>query len=163
MIWDILNMFHPKVWIPSLLADACSIQEFKHDNQDKSSFRCFGKIRLWCVIEWYSASRTNYEPPLLPKKKLVDVRWKTTRVTFGVLALSFAACYNIMCIKQNAIDNASKFPLASNATEELFYVNDCLAEANSVEIATRTVEPFLMQFLLRKWTPVVWLALKPLR
>ena len=50
-----------------------------------------------------------------PSEVLKDYRM--TRVTFGVSASSFAAN---MCVKQNAINNAIKFPLAAKATEESF-------------------------------------------
>ena len=78
--------------------------------------------------------------------------YRMIRVTFGVSASSFAAN---MCVKQNAIDNASKFPLAAMATEESFYVDDCLAGADNVEMAIRLQQELQSlfscgDFLLRK-------------
>ena len=51
----------------------------------------------------------------------VDYRMK--RLTFGVSASSFAAN---MVVKQNANNNAEKYPLASRAVFESFYVDDGL-------------------------------------
>lgn len=42
-----------------------------------------------------------------------------------------------MALKQNAIDNAEEFPMASEAVQESFYVDDCLSGADSVEEATK--------------------------
>ena len=60
-----------------------------------------------------------------------------TRVTFGVSSSSFAAN---MCVKQNALDHASKFPLASEAVHKS-YVDDGLTGSDTVEEAsTQTSE-----------------------
>ena len=42
-----------------------------------------------------------------------------------------------MCVKQNAINNASEFVTAAKAVEESFYVDYGLTGADSVEMATR--------------------------
>ena len=52
-----------------------------------------------------------------------------TRITFGVSASSFVAN---MCVKQNAIDHASKYPLTKKVVYEYFYVDDGLTGADSV-------------------------------
>ena len=57
-----------------------------------------------------------------------------TRVTLGISASSFAAN---MAIKQNACDFALKYPLAFNAVNESFYVDDGLSGADSVEEAVK--------------------------
>ena len=62
-----------------------------------------------------------------PNEPLKDYRM--TRVTFGVSASSFVAN---MCLKQNAINFASKYPLATRVVDESFYVDDGLTEADSV-------------------------------
>ena len=54
-------------------------------------------------------------------KPLIDYKMK--RITFGVSASSFAAN---MYVKQNALDLALEYPQAAKATEESFYVDDCL-------------------------------------
>lgn len=79
--------------------------------------------------------------------------YRMTRVTFGVSASSFAAN---MCVKQNAMDFATKYPLAAKAVEESFYVNDCLTGADSVEMAMKLQQELqcLLShggFLLWKW------------
>ena len=76
-----------------------------------------------------------------------------TCVTFGISASLFAAN---MAVKQNARDFALKYPLAFNAVNESFYVDDGLSGADSVEeaIEKRTQLQDLFAeagFLLRKW------------
>ena len=53
-----------------------------------------------------------------------------TRVTFCVSASAFIA--NI-CVKQSTIDHAADYPLAFKAINKLFYVNDDLTGANTVQ------------------------------
>ena len=60
-----------------------------------------------------------------PNAPLTDYRM--TRVTFGVSASSFAAN---MAVRQNAIDHVQEFPLAAEAAQKCFYVDDCLAGAD---------------------------------
>ena len=57
-----------------------------------------------------------------------------TQVTFGVSASSFAAN---MCVKQNTIDFAKKYPLAATAVEESFYIADGLTGGDTVEMAIK--------------------------
>ena len=54
-----------------------------------------------------------------------------TQVTFGVSASPFAPN---MAVRQNAIDNASEFPLAVKAVFNSFYVDDGLTGADSKAI-----------------------------
>ncbi|XP_064386059.1 uncharacterized protein LOC135334711 [Halichondria panicea] len=87
-----------------------------------------------------------------PNDPLCDYRM--TRVTFGVSASSFAAN---MSVKQNAIDHATNYPLAANAVNYSFYVDDGLTGADSVseaiELQRQLQDLFsLGGFLLRKWT-----------
>ena len=61
-----------------------------------------------------------------------------------------------MCVKQNAMDFATKYPLAAKAVEESFYVDDCLTGADNVEMAIKLQQELqcLLShggFLLRKW------------
>ena len=75
-----------------------------------------------------------------------------TRVTFGISVSSFAAN---MAIKQNARDFALEYPLAFNAVNESFYIDDGLSGADSVEEAvemrTQLQDLFAEAgFLLRK-------------
>ncbi len=86
-----------------------------------------------------------------PKDPLQDYRM--TRVTFGVSASSFAAN---MTVKQNAIDHATNYPLAANAVNCSFYVDDGLTGADSVSEAVKLQKQLqdlfsLGGFLLRKW------------
>ena len=76
-----------------------------------------------------------------------------TCVTFGVAASSFASN---MAVKQNAIDHAHKYPLAAEAVEKSFYVDDCSSGADTPSMAI-TLQQQLHDvftqggFLLRKW------------
>ena len=74
------------------------------------------------------------------------------RVTFGVSA-SFIAN---MCVKQNALDFKSDYPLAAQATDESFYVDDCLSGADDLQMAIKLQSELktLFQkggFKLHKW------------
>ncbi len=76
-----------------------------------------------------------------------------TRITFGVSASSFAAN---MSVKQNAIDHAYDYPIATKAVEESFYVDDALTGADSIEEAIclqKQLQDLLScgKFLLCKW------------
>ena len=55
-----------------------------------------------------------------------------TRVTFGVSASSFTAN---MSVKQNALNFAMDYPLAVDAVNRAFYVDDGLTGADSTEEA----------------------------
>ncbi|XP_064397630.1 uncharacterized protein LOC135344354 [Halichondria panicea] len=79
--------------------------------------------------------------------------YRMTRITFGVSASSFAAN---MSVKQNAIDYAHDYPIATKAVEESFYVDDALTGADSIEEAIclqKQLQDLLScgKFLLRKW------------
>ena len=75
-----------------------------------------------------------------------------TRVTFGVASSAFTAN---MSVKQNAIEFAHKYPLASKVVEESFYVDDCLTGADSedegIQLQAQLQNLFAeADFLLRK-------------
>ena len=53
-------------------------------------------------------------------------------MTFGVSALSFIAN---MCVKQNALDHASQYPLAVKAVDDDLYGDDGITETDSVHSA----------------------------
>ena len=99
-----------------------------------------------------------------PNQPLKDYRMM--RVTFGVSASSFAVN---MSVKQNAHDNSTKYPLAAEAVEKSFYVDDCLTGADTVPAAIelrRQLQELFNQggFLLRKWNasePAVLANLSP--
>ena len=79
--------------------------------------------------------------------------FRMTRVTFGVSASSFIAN---MCIKQNALNHASQYPLAAKAVNEVFYVDDGVTGVDSVKEAITLQHELhnlfsLAGFLLRKW------------
>ena len=79
--------------------------------------------------------------------------YRMTRVTFGVSASFFAAN---MSVKRNSLDYALEFPEAADAVERAFYVDDCLAGANSVEetiVLRQQLQNLFAKggFLLRKW------------
>ena len=79
--------------------------------------------------------------------------YRMTRLTFGVSASSFRAN---MCVKQNALDCATTYPVAAKVVEEDFYVDDGLTGADSikeaidlhVELQSLFAEG---EFHLRKW------------
>ena len=83
---------------------------------------------------------------------LVDYRM--TRVTFGVLASSFAAN---MAVQHNALNLAIEYPQAAKLVAESFYVDDGLIGADSeqeaIELQKQLQSLFLLGFLLRKWQP----------
>ena len=86
-----------------------------------------------------------------PKDPLLD--YHMTRVTFGVSASSFATN---MSVKQNALDFAMDYPLAVDAVNRAFYVDDGLTGADSIEEAIklqRQLQDLFSHggFLLRKW------------
>ena len=60
--------------------------------------------------------------------------YRMTRITFGVSASSFAAN---MTVKQNAINQLYEYPLAVDAVEKSFYVDDCLSGADDRETAIK--------------------------
>ena len=76
-----------------------------------------------------------------------------TRITFGVSALSFVAN---MAVKQNALDLALEYPQVAAVVEKLFYVDDGLTGADSIEEAVdlqKQLQGLFERgdFLLRKW------------
>lgn len=86
-----------------------------------------------------------------PSEPLKDYRM--TRVTFGVSASSFVAN---MCVKQNAVDLASKYPLAARVVDDSFYVDDGLTGADTIDEAIELHDQLQSLFgeggfLLRKW------------
>ena len=53
-----------------------------------------------------------------------------TRVTFGVVPSSFITN---MCVKQNSLDHYDKYPLATKAVNDSFYVDDGLTGTDTVD------------------------------
>ncbi len=111
---------------------------------------------LWTTFStpsgWYDVSKMYRAVELVPDDRdLHRFVWRSnqsevlrdyrmTRVTFGVSASSFAAN---MCVKQNAIDCAGKYPLAAKAVEESFYVDDGLRQhRNGYQVTTTIARPF---------------------
>ena len=79
--------------------------------------------------------------------------YRMTRLTFDVSALPFAA---IMAMRQNAMDHQRKYPLATQAFVNDFYIDNGLDEEGSIDEAiklwTDMQELFeLGGFVLRKW------------
>ena len=79
--------------------------------------------------------------------------YRMTRVTFGVSASSFAAN---MAVKQNAIDCADEYPVASEVVHKSFYVDDCLTGAQDPTSALLLQQQLTKLFsfggfVLRKW------------
>ena len=92
--------------------------------------------------------------------------YQMTRATFGVSASCFAAN---MEVKQNAIDLSHVYPLAAEAVEKSFYVDNGLIGADDTNTAT-TLRGQLCDlffrggFVLRKWNssyPTVLQAIPP--
>ena len=76
-----------------------------------------------------------------------------TRLTFGVSASPFAA---IMAMRQKAMDHQRKYPLATQAVMNDFYIDGSLDGADSVDetikLRSKMQELFeLGGFVLRKW------------
>ncbi len=65
------------------------------------------------------------------------------RMTFGVSASSFAAN---MTVKQNAIDHATNYPLAANAVNCSFYVDDGLTVSEAAPFFPGRVPPSEVEF-----------------
>ena len=87
-----------------------------------------------------------------PEHTLKDYRM--TRLTFGVSASSFVAN---MCVRQNALDFTSEYPLAAKTTKDSFYVDDTLTGADSIQEAIQLHQELQSLFerggfLLRKWS-----------
>ena len=79
--------------------------------------------------------------------------YRMTRVTFGVAASAFVA---IQALQQTAIDFESGYPVASKHVFSSFYVDDCLAGADSPQETIqlhRQLRNLLHKggFDLRKW------------
>lgn len=99
-----------------------------------------------------------------PSEPLKD--YQITRVTFGVSASSFITN---MCVTQNAVDHASKYPLAKKVVDESFYVDDGLTGADTVDEAVEIhnqLQSLFSEdgFLLHKWNssePMVLQHIKP--
>ena len=86
--------------------------------------------------------------PLLPLKN-----YETTRLTFGICALSFAAN---MVMKQNAIDRMASYRWATWIALNLVYLDDGLMGADSIQEAKKLrkeLQELFNQggFHLRKW------------
>ena len=89
-----------------------------------------------------------------------------TRITFGVSSSSFVAN---MAVKQNAINFSHKYPLAAEAVNNDFYVDDCLTGADSIEEAIELQHQLQSlfteaDFILRKWnsnSPALLQAIPP--
>lgn len=86
-----------------------------------------------------------------PTEVLKDYRM--TRLTFGVSASSFAAN---MAVKQNALYHSHELPLAAEAVQKTFYVDDCLTGADDFESALVLQKQLIDLFgrggfVLRKW------------
>ena len=81
------------------------------------------------------------------------INFRMTRVSLGVSASYFIVN---MCVKQNAIDHAADNPLAFEAINESFYVDDSLTGADTVQEAVRLQKELnsvfsCAGFLLGKW------------
>ena len=79
--------------------------------------------------------------------------WRMLRLTFGVASSPYLAT---QVLHQAAADLKDKYPLASNVILESFYVDDCLAGADTLDDAQILQQQlyFLLQevgLTLRKW------------
>ena len=109
--------------------------------------------KMYRAIELAKPDRDLHRFVLRSKQEDTLKDYRMTRVTFGVSASSFAAN---MAVKQNAIDLAHEYPLAAEAVEKSFYVDDGLTGANDVKTAITLQEQLQVLFsrggfLLRKW------------
>ena len=88
--------------------------------------------RMYRAVALTQSDRDQSEPLWRrdPSEPLKDY-WMT-RVMFGVSASSFMAN---MCIKQYAVDHASRYPLARKVVNESFYIDDGLTGADTIDEA----------------------------
>ena len=93
--------------------------------------------------------KSEYEP-------LQDFRMK--RVTFGVSASSFAAN---MAVKQNAEELSGQFPLAAQAVQSSFYVDDGLTGANDIPTAIQLRQQLQEMFSQAKFELKKWNSIEP--
>ena len=91
-----------------------------------------------------------------PHDSLKD--FQMTRVTFGVSASSFIAN---MCIKQNALNHASQYPLAAKAVNEAFYVDDGVTGADSAKEAITLQHELHNLFSLAGFLQCKWNSSEP--
>ena len=91
--------------------------------------------KMYRAVELAPLDITRFVWRSHPNDKLLDLQM--TRATFGVSASCFAAN---MAIKRNAMDLADKYPLAPEAVQEAFYVDDGLTGADDIKTAIRLRE-----------------------
>ena len=105
-------------------------------------FMCYFDFGCTVLLSWPTSARctrllsflwqieisTDFCGGLNPRIHSKDCRM--TRVTFRVASSAFIAN---MSVKQNTIEFAHKYPLASKVVEELFYLDNCLTGADSEE------------------------------
>ncbi len=100
----------------------------------------------WLLLTRISIDSFEANDPLLD--------YRMTIITFGVSASSFATN---MSVKQNSLDfETDRYPQATQAVKNSFYVDDGLTGADSVDQAIQLQgelqESFMKRgFLLRKW------------
>ena len=88
--------------------------------------------KMYRAIELVEADRDMHRFVWRPDSCGTLQDYRMTRVTFGVSASSFVAN---MCVRQNAMDFPSQYPLAAKITETSFYVDDGLTGADNVMTA----------------------------
>ena len=81
-----------------------------------------------------------------------------TQITFAVALSSFA---NNMTVKQNALDCAYRFPLASAAVHTSFYIDNGLVGANSLEGAINLQMQIQKLFACGGFLLCMWKASNP--
>ena len=74
-----------------------------------------------------------------------------TKVTFGVAPSSFITN---MCVKQNSLDHCDKYPLATKAVNDSFYVDDGLTGTDTVDGVNH------LQWQLQSWFSLARFQLK---
>ena len=109
---------------------------------------------MYCAIAFTEADKDlhRFVWRSSPEDTLKD--YCMTHVTFRVSASSFVAN---MCVKKNASDFASEYPLVAKAVEDLFYVDDGLTGADFSEEVIQLFQQLQSlfekgRFLLWKWS-----------
>ena len=109
--------------------------------------------KMYRAIELVEPDRGIYRFVWRSTPSEVVKDYRMTRVTFCVSATSFIAN---MCVKQNALNLAHEFPLAAEAVEGSFYVDDGLTRADDIQTAIklqRELQELFARggFQLHKW------------
>ena len=108
---------------------------------------------MYRAVELNSADRDLHLFVWRPNPSSQLKKYRMTRVTFGVSASAFVA---IKSLQQTANDHGHQYPIATSHVFKSFYVDDCLAGADTPDEALelhQELRNLLLKggFNLRKW------------